>query len=227
MLFYLACNTAVDVHALFGKVALIFGHDVIKVGGMEVEGNIIEDIAELGEGAEREFKEAGIVGLLMDLAFLLEELVIDLEVVFVGQTALVALLGRPGIGEVEVDAVDFVGGKYIGQGSGIGIDEANILNAGSLGLFHGQQDDIGFAFDGDIADIGILQSIANDEIALAAADLQMELSIFILAEEGAPVALMVGGCQHIEGRNLLETSVQILFSAHSHKLYLTISIENI
>ena len=60
---------------------------------MEVEGDVVEDIAELGEGAEGELEEAGIVGLLVDLAILLEELIIDLEVILVGQAALMALLG--------------------------------------------------------------------------------------------------------------------------------------
>ena len=70
---------------------------------MQIKGDVVQRIAKLGKTAERKLEKAGIVGLLLDLAARLEKAVVDTQVVFIGQTALVAFLGRPGIGKVEID----------------------------------------------------------------------------------------------------------------------------
>lgn len=107
---------AVDARTLRGEFLLILGHDVaLEVRVVQVERDVLEQPAELADLLKAPLEKALIVGLEAQIALLPQDLIIDLQIRAPGQTALALAVGRPRIGEVQVDAVDLGRSEYLAQ----------------------------------------------------------------------------------------------------------------
>ena len=51
-----------------------------------------------------------------------------------GESMFGLLLARPGIAEIQIDAVDFAGSEKIRQSIGVSVDKTDVLESGSLRL---------------------------------------------------------------------------------------------
>ena len=91
---------------------------------MQVERDVLEQPAELADLLKAPLEKALIVGLEAQIALLPQDLIIDLQIRAPGQTALALAVGRPRIGEVQVDAVDLGRSEYLAQ---LGRVEGDVL----------------------------------------------------------------------------------------------------
>ena len=101
---------------------------------------------EVGKGALRNIQpsdgmlkigiQGSVVGLEVELATGLDHTAVLVQEASVGQAALGVLLPGPGIGEVDKQPVDLLGGKNVLNERHIHINKEHIGKTHFLGLFH-------------------------------------------------------------------------------------------
>ena len=130
------------------------------------------------------------------------------------QPALALTVGRPWIGEIQVNAVHLTGREHLAQ---LGCVEGYKPQIGQRLLLAalGCHDERTFlALDRDKVHIRVLLGHADGKTALAAADLQMDR--IVVAEQGAPLAAFFLRLERHNVRTGGKSNVQVFLFAHSH-----------
>jgi hypothetical protein len=132
-----------------------------------------------------------------------------------GQAALPVFLGRPRIGEVEVNPVNLRGSKYLTELGGIYRQKTEIAETCGFGLLGGHDDDVGLTLYGNVAALGHLTGALNAEAALSAADLKIQRGT--VSPVSAPLSGLGGGKIFTAG---IAACIDIFLFSHSHKNHL-------
>ena len=129
--------------------------------------------------AERKIKQPRVVGLEAQYAVRFQQRLVELKECAVGQAALVMPCLRPRVAEIEIDAIKGVQREPLGEGLGIPDDKAEILRAHFLchGALYCRDHHIRDALHRIEADLRVQRRHADRELALAAADLQMQRTL--------------------------------------------------
>ena len=179
---------------------------------------IIGDIAQLEEAAlhlrQAPGKEVGVVGLEMDLAAELQDLLVFFQEGVVGQAALGVLLARPGVAEVDVEQVDLIVGEKLVDVRRVERDEEDVFEALADRGLHREHQRVLHALDGDEQDIGFGLRGLDGELALAAADLDAQLTA--AGHEAAPTAAQRLRLVDPDGLAGLHPGREVVSSSHSH-----------
>ena len=83
----------------------------------------------------------------------------------------------PGIGEIQVDPIDFAGGKYVCDTVSVHADQAQIRKLKLVLLLDGAHKYAGKFLNSDIIDIRMLGGQRSQKLPLAHADFDMERSL--------------------------------------------------
>ena len=157
-----------------GKLHLVLGLHVSGVHGrvvVEVVGLREEVVVGIpGQLLEGEVEEVLVVGLELNHRAGQQELPIDVQVLAAGQATLGVAGFRPGVGEIEVNPVDFAPLEEVGQVGGVGADEGNIGQGVVFDLSYGLDEDTGVAVAADEKGLGMESRHFVEEGPLAAAD---------------------------------------------------------
>ena len=209
-------NASINIHSFFRKIAFIFGHDVVKIGGMEIECYVIKGIAKLREGTEGKLKQPGIVSFLPDFPAVFKYGIVYPEKVGMSETAFGMLVAGPWIRKIEIYSVYFIGSKYFLQQSRIGINEKQVFNSCRHGFFGGQKQHILISFNGDKHDVGVFFGAFYYKIAFPAAYFKVQLSF--MSPKLPPAAFVLLWVADNDIRAFFKPGDKVFLSSHSHNI---------
>lgn len=187
----------IDAETFLGELFFVFRHNIVLLAVVQIQTDILNQPAVAAHFLQCKLKQMLVVGLKMNLSVFREHAVVQCQKVGMGQTALALAVRRPGIGEIEIDAVDLSVGKNVGQTGGVKVQKLKVGEAELHRLFGCHNQGAFLALNGEIIDVRIPAGGLNDETALAAADLQMER--VGVAEQRAPLSLVRSGSETSTG----------------------------
>lgn len=208
-------HAAIDGQALFIELGLIVGHDPLGAVLVEIPGDLAQGVARRRELQQGELKEGLVVGLELHLPSVPEDLPVGLQEAPMGQAALGLALGRPGVAEVDVDAVRLAGGEVVRQQGGVSHHEKYVLQVQGHGPLHGHHQSVRDLLDGDEEHVRVFPGGLHGEPALAAAQLQTKLP-GLGHQRLTPAPPQGEAVGHMDGGAALHPGDQVFLFPHPH-----------
>ncbi|MPM33634.1 hypothetical protein SDC9_80211 [bioreactor metagenome] len=201
------------------ELLLIIGHHAGNPVFMEASGDLAESIAGLGELKEGEFKQIGIIGFKVDLSSPPQHAAVGAQEALGGEPAPGVLMGGPGVAEINVNQINFVGRKVLRQPRRVTVHKKDVPKAHGRGPLHGDDHGVGHPLHRHEQCFRVRRGRFAGKAALAAADFQPQAGR--AGHQAAPVASPCSGVAHQQTGAAFHTDGQVLFLSHAHGVWVT------